>query len=173
MTQDNPFSNIVRALIPPPPGELEKKRLHEQVGRAVVELSNAENLLALIFCILSLPVSIELSKEMFASQGPFEKKLKLVNFVVERADYPQERALWADIYKELNNHRGVRNLIAHQRMMVNYSPDTPEVEVSLTPLLYKSGGKGLRTEEISSTADELEKISERLWEFIKLLDDPR
>lgn len=135
-------------------------------------MSNAEDLLALIFCVLSLPVTIELSKEMFASQGPFEKKLKLVNFVVERADYSQERALWADIYEELNNHRGVRNLVAHQRMMVNYSPDAPDVEVSLTPLWYKSGGKGLRTEEIRSTADELEKINKRLWEFIKLLDKP-
>jgi hypothetical protein len=171
--QSKRFSYLARALIPPQPGELEKKELHEQAGRAIVELSSVENLLALIFCILSIPVGIELSKEMFASQGAFEKKLKLVDFIVKRANYPHEEALWVEIYKELNNHRGVRNLIAHQRMMLNYNPETPEVEASLMPLFYKSGGKGLRTDEIRSTADELENLNKRLWEFVKLLDSPR
>jgi hypothetical protein len=56
---------------------------------------------------------------------------------------------------------------------MNYNPDSPKVEVSLAPLFYKRGGKGLRTDEIRSTADELEKINDRLWSFIKTLNEPR
>jgi hypothetical protein len=85
------LSYLARALIPPRPGELEKKALHEQAGRAIVELSNAENLLAVIFCVLSMPVDMNLSQEMFASQGAFEKKLKLVDFIVKRANYPKKQ----------------------------------------------------------------------------------
>lgn len=64
--------------MPPPPGEMKKAELYEQVGRAVVELSNAENLLAVIFCILSVPVPLADAKAMFSSQGGFEKKLNRV-----------------------------------------------------------------------------------------------
>jgi hypothetical protein len=118
---------IARALIPPPPGETEKAELYKQAGRAVAELSNAENLLAAIFCILSVPVPVEVSKTMFSSQGGFEKRLKLVNFMVVRANRAVEMEVWGKIYKELNTHRGVRNLIAHQRMIMEMSTDAPFV----------------------------------------------
>lgn len=65
LRSDN-MSRLARALIPP--GELEKKELHEQAGRAIVELSNAENLLAVIFCIESMAVSIELSLPMASAK---------------------------------------------------------------------------------------------------------
>jgi hypothetical protein len=164
---------IAKALMPDPPGTREKQELHEQAGRAIVELSEAENLLAVIFCILSLPVDLEFSKEVFAAQGMFEKKLKLVNFMVLHSNKPQEKKTWGEIFDELNNHRGVRNLIAHQRIFMQRKSDTPEIEVSLTPLFYKNGGKALRTNEIRSTADKLEKINVELWNFIKELDSPR
>jgi hypothetical protein len=103
----------------------------------------------------------------------FREKLKLVNFIVLRAGYPTETASWSEIYKELNNHRGVRNLIPHQRRLMSQNPDAPEIEVSLEPLFYKSGGKGLRTDEIRATADELEKVNGRLSIFIRGLNNPR
>jgi hypothetical protein len=164
---------LVRALMPPDPEEREKRELHEQVGRAIVELSNAEDLLAVIFCVLSIPVLVDRSKKTFASQGSFEKKLDLVDFLVRMANHPKEKELWFELHAELNNHRGVRNLVAHQRRFTQRSPDSPEVEVSLTPLFYKKESKGLRTSEIKATADELEKINRRLWSFIKLLTEPR
>src|SRR3954447_24059653 len=80
------ISAIARALMPPPPGEMEKAELYQQAGRAIVELSNAENYLALIFCFLSVPVTVDDAKAMFSSQGSFERKLKLVNFMVARAN---------------------------------------------------------------------------------------
>lgn len=158
--------------MPPAPGEPEKRELYQQVGRAIVELSNAENLLAVIFCVLSLPVSLETAKEMFASQGGFEKKLRFVNFMVLRANRSKEVETWKEIYKELNTHRGVRNLIAHQRMIVSYSGETPSVDVSLTPLFYKDEGKVLRTSEIKATADELASIKGKLLDFVMGLDKP-
>ena len=48
----------------------------------IVGLSNVENALAVIFCILSLPVDLEIAKSLFADQGTLERKLKLINFSV-------------------------------------------------------------------------------------------
>ena len=166
------ISAIARALMPPPPGETEKAELYRQAGRAVVELSNAENLLAVIFCILSVPVPVEDAKKMFSSQGGFEKRLYLVNFMVVRANHVGEMEIWGKIFKELNTHRGVRNLIAHQRVIMEMSADSPVVDVSLTPLFYTRRGKRVSTAEIKSTADELESINKRLWEFVESLGKP-
>lgn len=166
------ISAIARAMIPPPPGEMEKAELYRQAGRAVVELSNAENLLAVAFCILSVPVPVEDSKKMFASQGGFERKLALVNFMVIHAGHAREMAVWGKIFKELNTHRGVRNLIAHQRMIMEMSTDAPFVEVSLTPLFYTGKGKRVGTALIKATADELESINQRLWKFVGDIGSP-
>lgn len=161
---------LTRALIPPAPGETEKKEVFEQAGRAVIELSNAENLLALIFCVISFPVTIDDAKAMFASQGSLERKLKLVNFMIHHADRSKEVELWSEIYKELNTHRGVRNLVAHQRMMVTFSPDNPAADVSLNPLFYSGKGRKLRASDIKATADELEQINSKLWKLVSLLN---
>jgi hypothetical protein len=166
------ISAIARALMPPPPGEMEKAELYQQAGRAIVELSNAENLLAVIFCILSVPVPVEDANTMFSSQGGFEKRLKLVNFMVAHANRAGEIDVWGKIYKELNTHRGVRNLVAHQRVMMEMSTDAPFVEVSLNPLFYKGKGKRVTTAEIKATADELESINVRLWKFVDGLGKP-
>jgi hypothetical protein len=165
-------SAIARAMLPPPPGEMEKAELYQQAGRAVVELSNAENLLAVIFCILSVPVLIDDAKTMFSSQGGFEKRLKLVNFMVAHANRAGEIDVWGKIYTELNTHRGVRNLVAHQRVMMEMSTDAPFVEVSLNPLFYNSKGKRVTTAEIKATADELSSINTRLWKFVSELGKP-
>ncbi len=158
--------------MPPPPGETEKAELYRQAGRAVVELSNSENMLAVIFCILSVPVPVEDAKEMFSSQGGFEKRLKLVNFMVARANHASEMEVWGKIYKELNTHRGVRNLVAHQRVSMEMSADSPFVDVWLAPLFYKGKGKRVTTAEIKATADELENINKRLWKFVGSLGKP-
>ncbi|MGJ5178798.1 hypothetical protein ACQR16_27770 [Bradyrhizobium oligotrophicum] len=165
----SPFEAIARALMPPPPGETEKKEVYEQAGRSIIELSNAENLLAVIFCILAVPVSIEEAKKMFASQGSLDRKAQLVNFMILHANKPEEVALWSEIYKEFNTHKGMRNLIAHQRMMVTLSTETPLADVLLMPLFHSSKGKPLRVFDIKSTADELEKVNAKLWKLVKSL----
>lgn len=124
----------------------------------MIELSNAENLLVVIFCIVSGPVPIKAAKEMFASQGSFDRKSKLVDFMIQHADKPKEIALWKEV-KELNTHRGVRNFVAHQRMIVSYNPDTPEADVALRPLFHSRKGKPLRAADIKSTVDELKEVS--------------
>ncbi len=160
------ISALARALMPPPPGETEKAELYREAGRAVVELSNAENMLAVIFCILSVPVPVDDAKAMFSSQGGFEKRLKLVNFMVVRANNADEISVWGKIYKELNTHRGVRNLIAHQRVIMEMSADSPAINVSLNPLFYTGKGKRVTTAEIKATADELESVNKRIWQFV-------
>jgi hypothetical protein len=159
--------------MPTPLGEVQKEELYKHAGRAIVELSNAENHLALIFCFLCVPVEIDDAKAMFSSQGSFERKTKLVNFMVARANRARDIEAWTKIYKELNTHRSFRNLIAHQRLFMEMSRDAPFVEVSLNPLFHDSRGKRVNTADIKATADELSSINSRLHEFVVQLGEPK
>ncbi|MBR0789561.1 hypothetical protein JQ631_10815 [Bradyrhizobium manausense] len=165
-------SALAKALMPRP-GDDEKKELYSEAGRAIIELSNAENLLAAIFCIVSNPVPYETAKEMFASQFSFERKLKLVDFMVTRANHPEEIAAWQAIYKDLKAHKAVRNLIARQGLRIETTGATPVVDVLLMPLFYQSRGKPLKVSNVKDTADKLGEINVRLWEFVKGLGSPR
>ena len=85
-----------------------------------------------------------MQKQCFPRKAEFEKRLKLVNFMVAHANRAGEIEVWGKIYNEPNTHRGVRNLVAHQRVMMEMSADAPFVEVSLNPLFYKGKGKRVR-----------------------------
>jgi hypothetical protein len=76
------MKNVARALIGDPPGTREKEELYRQVGRAIVRLSDTENLLAMLFAICSLG-SADDAAEFFHQQFGFEKKLALVHFAMK------------------------------------------------------------------------------------------
>jgi hypothetical protein len=165
--QSDAVKRIAAAMKPAAP---EKARFYEEVGRAIVQLSNAENSLVVIFCILSLPAPLERAKEIFAGEVTLERKLKLLDFLVQISGKPQEQKEWASIFKDLNNHRTVRNLIAHQRMLVEHSAEAAVFEVSLAPLFYKSNGRTLSIADVKKVADGLEEINSRLWGFVRGLN---
>jgi hypothetical protein len=76
------MKKIARALIGDPPGTREKDELYRQVGRAIVRLSDTENLLAMLFAVCSLG-SADDGAEFFHQQFGFEKKLALVHFAMK------------------------------------------------------------------------------------------
>ena len=92
--------------------------------------------------------------------------------MVVRANKARDIDAWTKIYKELNTHRGVRNLIAHQRLFMEMSTDAPFVEVSLNPLFHNSRGKRVKAADMKATADELSSINSRLYEFVVQLSEP-
>ena len=67
------MKNVARALIGDPPGTREKEELYRQVGRAIVRLSDTENLLAMLFAICSLG-SADDAAEFFSSAIWFREK---------------------------------------------------------------------------------------------------
>jgi hypothetical protein len=168
------LKHLARSLMPDPPGTHEKRKLYEQVGRAIVHLSDIDDLLALAFSILSTSVDIKVTADLYYGQNSLDKKLKLVNHMILHWNKPIEMKVWGRILSKINTHRGVRNLIAHQGLSVTSSSDSPNVDVSLRPpwLKTSSRGKNLGMSEIKKTADALEKIQEELWDFVKKLDRP-
>lgn len=161
---------VAKALMPDPPGTHETRELLHEVGRAIVHLSNIEELLAMVFAVLSVPVATEVATELFHDQGAFDKKLKLTNYMVLHRGRSHELTSWAAVYSRLQNHRGVRNLIAHQGLFQNPPDAHGQVSVALRPAWFKKkGGKHLKASEIKSTADELDKIRLEIWDLVKSL----
>jgi hypothetical protein len=145
--------------------------LFKQAGRAVIKLSDIENLMAMMFVILSIPVPTSVASELFYDQGTFERRMKLLNFIVVKWDKPKEVQAWKPIYQKLQAHRGIRNLIAHQGMFRHQPDDLGNRAVSLRAPWLKKGGKGreLKASDIKATGDALTKVSDDLWSLIKTL----
>jgi hypothetical protein len=113
-------------------------RSHEmftEVGRTIVLLSSIENELANIYYSL-LGHRIHSTREAMApfyAQPWFEGKVLLVDLLM-RLEAPQTGLRqWNNVVKELKQHRGLRNLVAHQRLYVGFSDKEGRVEVSLDP----------------------------------------
>lgn len=143
--------------------EQAKRALYEEVGRAVVGLSGIEMLLAMLFAIIT-PREVPDVATLFWDQNGLEKRIRLIDFMAKGELSDDEMKLWKRIREETLRHKGVRNLIAHQRLTVEGSMEG--LKVSLQPPWLKKGGKKLDMDEIKGTADAIEKISKDLWEFI-------
>jgi hypothetical protein len=120
-------------------GNLERREVFEEVGRAIVHLSDIENLLASLFHVLVRPKAPSPSMELFYDQGTFDKKMKLVDFIFHLRGSKKELERWKKISAQLDAHRSARNLIAHYGMYVD-SPDRDgRVDVVLHPPWLKGG----------------------------------
>jgi len=164
---------IAKALMPDPPGTHETKELLHEVGRAIVHLSVIENMMSMVFAVLSVPVQTDIATELFHDQGGFEKKLKLTNFMILHGGRPREIARWRPIFSQLQTHRGVRNIIAHQGMFRAPPNERGQLDVSLRPPWFKKNTKGkyLKASEIRATGDALDKIRSDIWELVKRLSE--
>jgi hypothetical protein len=156
------------------PGNLESRQVFEEVGRAIVHLSDIENLLASIFHSLVLLKAPSPSMEIFYDQGGFEKKMKLVDYIFHLEGSKEELERWKKIAAELEEHRAARNLIAHYGMYID-SPDRDgRVDVVLHPPWLKGRpdrkGKYLRLAEVRATASALDKIRADLAKFDNDID---
>jgi hypothetical protein len=143
--------------------------LYSQAGRAIINLSNVEKLMAVMFAVLSLPVEVEEANKVFYEQRTFERRLTLLNYAVLKWNVPGEIKAWRAIYQKLKTHKGIRNLIAHQGLF-RHPPDESGVRaVSLQPPWYneKSKGRSVEAKEIGATADALKEITIDLWVLIR------
>lgn len=143
-----------------------KRELYEQVGRAIVELSGVEMLLAILFAIIT-PREVPDVATLFWDQNGLEKRIRLIDFMAKGELNDREMSDWQHIRNEIMQHKGVRNLVAHQRLTVEGAMG--EIKATLQPPWLKKGGKKLDIEEIRRTADAIEKISKELWSFIGTL----
>ena len=150
-------------------GNLERREVFEEVGRAIVHLSDIENLLASLFHALVLPKAPSPSMELFYDQGTFEKKMKLVDFIFHLEGSKEELERWRKIAAQLDAHRGARNLIAHYGMYVDSPDRNGRVDVLLHPPWLKGKPENkkpyLRLAEIRATASALDKIRADLAKF--------
>src|SRR5436190_22475574 len=92
------------------------KEFFAEVGRAIVRLSDIEDALATSCIFLSRQFDMA-EAEFFNGQYSLEKKLAFFNLLIRNLNVPEITKAWDVIYADLNHHKGVRNLIAHQSML--------------------------------------------------------
>lgn len=156
------------------PGNLERRQVFEEVGRAIVHLSDIENLLASIFHSLVRPKAPSPSMKIFYDQGGFEKKMKLVDYIFHLEGSKEELERWKNIAAKLEEHRVVRNLIAHYGMYIDSADRDGRVDVVLHPPWLKGRPDRKRTylrlAEVRATASALDKIRADLEKFDYYID---
>jgi hypothetical protein len=168
--KDNKFIKALR------PGSLEKGEIFAEVGRAIVNLSDIENWISSIYHEYCNPLSTSQSMPVFYEQAGFDRKLKLADLIVRLKAEKKHKEKWIKIIAGLDEHRLIRNLIAHYGIVVDtFTKDRPQAYLQPPWLkLNKSGkhtGKILQLAEIRATASALERIKGELGDFWRELQD--
>jgi hypothetical protein len=150
----------------------DKDELFKQVGRAIVTLSNIENLTAMAFATVSQGMTLEEACALFDSYQSFDQKFRLVGYAIRQNDWGNEFTAWEALSKRLQGQKFVRNLAAHQRMQFKQAEKNGRQKVVLTKHWYKKkvhSSKDLEIVDVKAAADTLETIHEEMWDFIKSL----
>jgi hypothetical protein len=168
-------TDFARALMPYlVPSDTARDELFREAGRAIVALSNIENYLALIFAVLSVPVSSKVALDLFYEARTFERRINLVDFIVRKENKQNEVTSWEAIFKRLKTHKGVRNLIAHQGLFRGESDALGNKAAFLRSPWYKASkrSKHLGIKDVMVTADALERIADDVWQLFMKMGKP-
>ncbi|WOH53519.1 hypothetical protein [Bradyrhizobium sp. sBnM-33] len=140
------------------------------VGRLSI-FSNIESDLIFLFGVLIGADLYTQAVAVFADVNNFALKLKMVDLLVEKECSEKEKAIWHPISGTISTHKGIRNLIAHQRMSFESieGPMSAMSRVVLEPTPFGSTKKGRKRErhQIQATADALEPIADRVYQFAR------
>jgi hypothetical protein len=112
---DENINAIARALLPPDPAKLQEDKIYFETGRSVIALSNIESDLRFLFGVLVAPSPYEVATTVFDEVANIGTRLKLVNVLVDKVCNDEEKKEWAVISSTISMHKGIRNLVAHQR----------------------------------------------------------
>lgn len=171
-----------RSVIPIKTGDLEKRELFEEVGRAIVYLSDIENWLVNIADSVSFARTpgMEVANMFYAIFG-FEKRLQFADLIVELEATDGQKARWKKITSALHAHRGIRNLVAHSPLGTDWHTDEygradvflrpPDLKDLRHPADPPRPYRILRVKEVRATASALSKISKELEKLWNDIDD--
>lgn len=131
-----------------------RDRLHKEVGRVVVALSELESSLALLFMVASAPVPIKKCLDLFHSQQSLDKKLKLIDFSMNLSVTETESGEWHKIHSEIGKNKNIRNNAAHQHSWIDEDEDSGVVRAFLGPVagLGDRNGKEIDAHELEEAA---------------------
>ena len=152
----------------------DKNELFKQVGRAIVTLSNIENLMAMAFISVTQGMKAAEAAELFYSYQTLDQKFKLVGYAIQQNDLGDEYDAWQTLSRRLQGQRFVRNLVAHQGMTFKQTAGGGRRKIVLSAPWFrkKKSGKELEIPDVKAAADELEAIHAAMWEFIHHLTPP-
>jgi len=154
------------------PLDLKKREIFEEVGRAIIYLSNVENWIANLAyqATFDFTSGMQVPQMFFAVYG-FGRRLQFADLMMEMHAADADKARWKEIALKLKEHKGIRNLVAHHMLNNSLFPKADgEHDIFLQPPELSGDPskkiKTIRIAEIRATASALEKISgdlEDLW----------
>jgi len=164
---ENPFRQAVNK-IARDQKDSAKAEVYREVGRTIIMLSNIEQLMVMVFMIVSNKITSKEAAEHFYSLNSFEQRFKLVEYAIAHNDWGGELELWKKFSGRIAKNKRLRNSMAHWRLFVQETADG-KIDLFLMPQ-HMSAKKGkLDFHDLKRTADDLEKLHSELWAFIKTL----
>lgn len=148
----------------------EMNHLQSEVGKLVILISDTDSKLNLLFALLCSPLDRSIAEDILEDQQSLEKKIKLVNLLIEMQSGDDEKAIWAEAKKVLQESRTMRNLVAHQSAW--YSEDDPSgiIKVFLGPHpVAPKNRKQATAKEITTITDRMIVARHQITEVTRLL----
>ncbi|MFD6318603.1 hypothetical protein [Methylorubrum thiocyanatum] len=141
-----------------------RDRLHKEVGRVVIVISELESALALLLIVASAPVKTKKCLELFHSQQSFEKKLRLTDFVIDLSATKAEAKEWHKIHSEIGKNKDIRNSAAHQHSWIFEDDEAGVVRAFLGPVagLSEKKGKEINAEDLEDASASITKVREKV-----------
>lgn len=87
-----------------------------------------------------------------------------MNVLVEKVGSEEERKVWRAISSTISTHKGIRNLVAHQRMGYE-DADGPDLQRVILEPSQSKRGRRLEGKDIAKTADALEPMADKIYVF--------
>jgi hypothetical protein len=145
--------------------------LYEEAGRAVITLSEIEGRLGECCVYLSGKAKKE-AAQFFDDLGTLEKRIRFTKYVVSCTGDLAVIKDWVELLTEIQSHKGIRNLVAHQSLIWGLDIENGLPPAYLAPRPTRRGSsrvKMLGIREIRATADALKRIAERIAKMLAQL----
>lgn len=143
-------------------------QLQNEVGKLVIASSDMENKLHLLFMALTAPVDEAPALKVLTDQQSTDKKISLINLLVEMQCTGEEKALWRSVHRLLSESRQMRNLVAHQSAWISDEDSEDAMRVFLGPhSVAPKNQRQATAHEIGLTCDKVLKGRTEIMELIQ------
>lgn len=142
--------------------------MYQQVGRAIVTLSEIEEALAEVYVFLSAANPEKKSAKKFYKQDSIREKVKLVDAAVDASTRVKRKELWKPLSSRIVSQNMVRNEAAHASVEFHVERASGKWRIAIgTQARKPRKRKDYYIDDVKAAADELHDIWVGIRQFLQ------
>jgi hypothetical protein len=150
--------------------KFDRSEMYLQVGRAIVALSEVEEILAEIFVFLSAPMPEARSAKMFYSVQNIAHKIELVDWAMMHSPSAKDKERWRKLSSRVVKQKMVRNTAAHASVQFQREKESKKWRISIgTQARDPRAKRDLAIADVKAAADDLHDIWIEMRRFLMRL----